>query len=319
MFEIMQFSFKKDSPRPERAAVLLFDRFSNHCLANLVEPMRAVNTLTGRRAYDWTCLTLDGQSVVSSSGLPILPHGRLADIQTGDYLFVMPSYDVQALATPACLNALRAASRRFRVIAGLDTGSWLMAAADLLTGRQATIHWDAIEGFAETFPEVDVVRRKYVIDGARITCGGAMTAFDLIARLIGQRFGEAMRLEVAAFFLIGSAGHDDAPPAARPRSRLVETAVGLMQSHVENPLPIPDIARQAGCRPRELENRFRRELAATPRTVYRRLRLGAARRYAESSAYPVAEIALRCGYRDAGAMTRAFRLEFGVTPRELRR
>ena len=33
---------------------------------------------------------------------------------------------------------------------------------------------------------------------------------------------------------------------------------------------------------------------------------------------PVAEIALRCGYQDASAMTRAFRQEFGATPRRLR-
>jgi len=33
----------------------------------------------------------------------------------------------------------------------------------------------------------------------------------------------------------------------------------------------------------------------------------------------VAEIAVRCGYQDASAMTRAFRAEFGTTPRALRR
>jgi AraC-like DNA-binding protein len=33
----------------------------------------------------------------------------------------------------------------------------------------------------------------------------------------------------------------------------------------------------------------------------------------------VAEIALRCGYQDASAMTRAFRSEYGTTPQNLRR
>lgn len=315
----MQISFKKNSPGTQKASVLLFDRFSNHCLANLVEPMRAVNTLTGRNAYEWEFVTLDGQPVTSSSGLPILPRTALTNSEPGEFLFVMPSYDQNQFATSACRTALRTAARRYSTVAGLDTGSWLMAAAGLLTGRQATIHWDAIDSFAEAFPDIDVVRKKFVLSGNRITCGGAMTAFDLISKLISDRFGEVLRLEVAAFFLMDSASQSDAPFRSRPKSRIVSEAVALMQTHLEDPLLIPEVARRVGCASRELEARFRKELAHTPRGVYRRLRLSAVRRYIESSSYPIAEIALRCGYRDASAMTRAFHAEFGLTPSELRR
>lgn len=49
--------------------VLLFPRFSNHCLANAIEPFRATNVLLTREAYRWRFVTLDGEAVVSSSGL----------------------------------------------------------------------------------------------------------------------------------------------------------------------------------------------------------------------------------------------------------
>ncbi|NBT32445.1 MAG: AraC family transcriptional regulator, partial [Rhodobacteraceae bacterium] len=39
----------------------------------------------------------------------------------------------------------------------------------------------------------------------------------------------------------------------------------------------------------------------------------------QESSFAVSEIALRCGYQDASALTRAFRAEFGTTPRQLRR
>ena len=318
MYKNMQNSRKNQSLQPQQVSVLLFDAFSNHCLANLVEPMRAVNALTGSEAYSWQFVSLDEKSVTSSSGLPVIAHCSLSDVGGGDFLFVMPSYNHRKMTTPACLSALRSAGRRFKTIAGLDTGSWLMAAAGLLTGRQATIHWDAIDTFAEAFPDVDVVRKKYVLSGNRITCGGAMTAFDLISRLIGDRFGEVMRLEVAAFFLIEGSEPETAPLKNLPRSRFVSSAVALMQTNLEEPLSIPDIAQKIGCAPRDLESRFNKELATTPRTVYRRLRLSAARRFVETSNYPIAEIALRCGYKDASAMTRAFRAEFGRTPREVR-
>jgi AraC-like DNA-binding protein len=36
------------------------------------------------------------------------------------------------------------------------------------------------------------------------------------------------------------------------------------------------------------------------------------------SELPIVEIALRCGYQNASAMTRAFKAEFGNPPRNLR-
>ena len=60
------------------------------------------------------------------------------------------------------------------------------------------------------------------------------------------------------------------------------------------------------------------ELGATPQAVYRRLRLIQARKLVLETVLSVSEIALRCGYDDPSALTRAFKAEFGTTPRSLR-
>jgi transcriptional regulator GlxA family with amidase domain len=301
-----------------RVDILLFERFSNHCLANTVEPLRAANELTQNRLYDWRYLTLDGGPVTSSSGLLVEPDAALRDGARGDMLFLLPSYGFRVLATPACLAALRAASRRYSVLAGFDTGSWLLAEAGLLTDRQATIHWQELEGFAERFPDVEVWRKRFVIDGDRITCGGAMAAFDLVNQLIAGHHGEALRLEVGFLFMHEGtvARVSDVSPA--PRGGPVQRAVGLMREHLEEPLPILEIARRVGQTQRCLEQTFQRDLGASPRTVYRRMRLLAARNLVGETDLPVAEIAVRCGYADPSAMTRAFTAEFGSPPRAIR-
>jgi len=69
---------------------------------------------------------------------------------------------------------------------------------------------------------------------------------------------------------------------------------------------------------RKLERLFRGELGAGPQKVYRRMRLLAARRFVEQTGLSIVEIAIRCGYQDSSAMTRAFGEEFGVSPREMR-
>lgn len=300
----------------QQVDILLFDEFSAHCLANTVEPMRAANTLAGRQLYRWRFLSLSGARVVSSSGMEVTAHARLAECR-GDMLAVMPSYNFLRHDGAETRRALRAAATRYREMAGFDTGPWLMASAGLLQGRQATIHWDEIDRLAEAFPEIEVQRSRYVLDGDRITCTGALAAFDLMLERIGAAHGQALRLEVAALFMSTESG-SLAPETMLARTKVVARAVGLMQAHLEVPLPIPEIARRIGRPRKDLETRMRSDLGATPATVYRRLRLIQARKLLLETDISVAEVAMRTGYEDPSALTRAFRNEFGTTPRLLR-
>ncbi|MEM6971583.1 MAG: helix-turn-helix domain-containing protein [Pseudomonadota bacterium] len=311
-----------------RIDVLLFPSFSNHCLANAIEPLRAANGFLGRPAYAWRLFTLDGAPVASSSGFPVLVEGPLARAPGGDALLVMPSYGFRAFATPACRRGLRAAARRYGALGGLDTGGWLLAEAGLLAGRRATIHADEIDAFAERFPEIEVTAARWVIDGDRMSAGGAMTAFDLMLALIEREHGAALRLAVAGLFLqdetpgrrlgrVRTAGPDRVQ--SDTSDRRVVRALEAMRASLEIPRTIGAIAEAAGCRQRELEDRFRASLGASPRTVYRRLRLDRARALLEAGEIGVGEVALRCGYADPSAFTRAFRREFSVCPGDVRR
>ena len=170
--------WKTHARETQEIAVLLFPRFSNHCLANAVEPLRAANDFLGWNAYRWSFVTIDGCEVQSSSGLPVAPNSSLREHRGGSTLIVASSYDVRLFATDSTARSLRAAAQRFATIAGLDTGAWLMAHAGLLDGFKATIHRDELTAFSERFANVDTVSERYVIDGTRVTCGGAMAASE---------------------------------------------------------------------------------------------------------------------------------------------
>jgi len=293
--------------------ILLFPAFSNFGLANAVEPLRAANDLSRRTLYHWRYLGLTRDVLHSSSGLPVAPEATLAEA-AGDVLIVCPSYNHQRLATPACSRALRAASTRFERLAGVDTGAWLLAAAGLLDGRRATCHWDVLSTFAEAFPDVRVSDERIVMDGNRLSSGGATTTLELMLGLIEADQGAALAQEVAALFMHGEGG-PRLPPFPRPRMR---AAAALMRRHLEEPLPISEIARRLGLTRRSIEQAFRDLGGPTPAQLYRHIRLSEARRLVLETPLSVAEIATRCGYADPAAMTRAFRTEFGATPRALR-
>lgn len=309
-------SWSKNSAAVQHFGLLLFGGFSNHCLANTVEPLRAANTLSGRILYVWDFLTMSGHPATSSSGMEVRPHSPLNNAK-GDVLMVMPSYGFRDHSGWQTRTALRAAAKNFPTVAGLDTGSWLMAEAGLLTGHRATIHWEELNAFAEKFADISPMRERFVIDGSRITCSGAMAAFDLVMFLIGRDHGQALALEVAQLFM-----STDAPvlqPTVPGRNRTVTSrAIAVMQENVEEPISIAQIAKRAGCTQKTLEARMQSALGASPQKVYRRIRLIVARKHVLETNQSISEISLRCGYQNASAMTRAFNAEFGTTPRALR-
>ena len=303
---------KNPSRVPTQISILLFDRFSNHCLANVLEPLRAANDLSSQQVFEWNIVVLGGQRVRSSSGLRLEADAQLADMR-GDILMVMPSYGFLTHANVTSSRALRAAARRFDILAGLDTGSWLLAEAGLLDGYRATIHWDELDRFSERFSDIDVQKEAVIYDRDRITCGGASTAFALAMQMIEKQHGAALRLRVEHLF--------SGAYAQRPvrRGGIAARAVDLMRAHIEEPLQIAQLAQQLGRSQKHLEQQMLARLGAAPQVIYRRIRLERARQLSLDTPISVAEISVRCGYQDASAMTRAFRSEYGTTPQALRR
>ncbi len=308
----------RNTKQTELFAMLLFDGFSNFCLANAVEPLRAANTLSRKPLYAWRFLGVSDAPLASSSGMPVTPEALKPSTQ-GDYLFVMPSYGHHKLATARTLRVLRGAAARFDTLVGLDTGSWLLAAAGLLYGYRATAHWDIMGALSEAFPDVTVTEDRFVIDRDRASCGGATTTLDLMLELIERRHGASLALEVAALFMYGERDPKMDPNRLIPPHETLRAAAALMRRNIEDPLPIPRIAAGLGLGQRALEQAFKANSPLSPAQLYRAIRLAEARRRLEQTRGSVAEIALRSGYRDATAMTRAFKAEFGLTPSAARR
>ncbi|RKF17198.1 GlxA family transcriptional regulator [Roseovarius spongiae] len=306
----------KTPASPVTIGILIFDRFSNLCLSNCLEPLRAANDVAREALFDWRIVTPDGAPARSSSDIQVLPHGALRDLPECDYLFVHASYDHLRHDTPETRRALRAAAGRAGTVVGLDTAPWLLAAAGLLDGRHATLHWDMLDAFAERFLKVEVERARALRDGPFVTCAGAMSALDLTLDLIARHAGTATRLDVEDQFMhSGDRGPAQVVPEGDP---LVRRALALMREHVERPLPLSAVARRLTCQPRTLDRRFRRALGAPPGAVYRHLRLSEARKLLDGTQLGIAEIAVRCGYDSPAALARAVKARYGRAPSALR-
>lgn len=134
-----------------------------------------------------------------------------------------------------------------------------------------------------------------------------------------------VRALAADLFLAAAAPEDGEAPAppenAREVERSVQSMLSFLRAHFDQPLTLPELARQAHLSVRECERRFRAQLGMTPMQVLQEARLSAAAALlrAPGPASSVTEIALRCGFQSPGYFARCFRARYGLSPRAFRR
>lgn len=311
------------SPKsPLHLTFLLFDGFSNMVLASAIEPLRAARDLSGQRLFSWQVASLEGAPVTSSSRLRLAVDLPLARLGATDALVLVSGYGMRNHLQGDAAQAVRRKARGLPVVAGLDTGAWLLAQLGLLAGRRASIHWMEREALAEAFPEVAVVQDPYVADGNIVTCGGAQSVLSWSLDLIGAQAGEALRFDVANMFgrvmgrstdpvewqLPGRMTDSALPPA-------LQRAIVAMRQAAEQPLPLPRIAEAAALSPRSMDRLFHAHLGMSAGGYFRQIRLSHARALALETRLTLAEIALRTGFSSATTLARAYRRQFGETVR----
>lgn len=187
-----------------KLTILLSGSFSKMVLACLLEPLRVVRDCTGV-AICWKIATEADTEVSGSSGIKVSPDIRLADAGPAALVFLISGDEFrEGDASTALRRYLSSLSRDCTIIAA-DTGAWKLACLGHLDGRSATLHWQLLDEFAETFPKVRVLSDRFVKDGRFWTCGSASAALDLILDYIGDRFGQAAAFDAGVMFL-----HDNA-------------------------------------------------------------------------------------------------------------
>jgi len=308
-------------PEPLEIEVLVLPDSTLILVAAVIEPLRAANRVLGRSQFRWTLTTPDGMPAPTRAGIPVPAVRAFDPLASGAPLVVAGSYDIARHTTPGLVRRLGRAGRARPMIGGVEAGAWVVARAGLLTGRRATTHWEALDDFTAAFPDIAVVPQRFVIDGNRFTSGGAGPTLDLMLELIRARLGYPLSLEVAKLFTYERSERVEQAPAltlARPSEPHLARAVAAMEANLDEPWPIPRIARAAGVSGRHLQTLFAGHFGISPYAHYQALRLNRARRLLIETRQPALAIAEQTGFASPASFTRAYRSQHGESPRETR-
>lgn len=220
---------------------------------------------------------------------------------------------------------IRQAAKRARRTTSVCTGAYLLAAAGLLDGRQATTHWNYCDDLAEQFPDVRLDPEPvFVRDGDLWTSAGVTAGMDLTLALIEDDLGPEIALSVARMLVVflkrpgGQAQFSGAlsvQQATRPALRELQAWIA---GHLDEDLSVANLAARAGFSERSFARAFRHEVGTTPAAYVEALRVERARTLLEDGAASLEAVAQAAGFSSTEVLRRAFHRHLGVSPADYR-
>lgn len=283
------------------------------------------NFVVGEAFYELGCYSEAGGEVQSSAGVRVVTQPLRSCTQADTWLVTGVFDPIAVPASEGVRKFLRRSERHARRIAGLCTGSFVLAEAGLLNGRRATTHWFFAREMKARHPAIRVEEdRIFIIDGAIWTSAGMSAALDLALAMVEADLGDAVARSVAKKLVMaqrrsgGQSQHSELLELA-PKSDRVQQALDYARVHLKRALSVEDLAEVASLSPRQFSRVFTAETGLSPAKAVEGLRLEAARLMIEQSRHPLEVVARETGFRDRRHLREVFVRRFGMPPQATRR
>lgn len=266
-----------------------------------------------------------------------LAENPLYDVELHDR-FTRPTPDFRKFQTVVFLGGV---DRRWRVDAtGRETLRKIFIGADriVLVGSATyllrevgmhdrsslAIHPNFLAPMSEEFPDQQVAATPTSVQGRICSAVSVLAAQSLFMELMRKDQGEHTARAVGVHLGLEEATAKPMPSAAwkyvqrSSGDRVVCNALKAMSSHIDDPLPIDEIARRVGTSVRQVQRRFKAKTDLSPQAVYRDIRLQYARNLLSRSDMAVLDVAVAAGFQNYATFVENFKKAFGVSPTRMR-
>lgn len=308
------------SSKTKRFVFVLMDNFTLLSFSSAIEALRIANRMGGSELYTWSLVGEGGGEISCSAGTRFQVDHDFVDLNREDVALLCGGIEIQAATTKKLLNWLRKEARKGVALGGLCTAAYPLAKAGLLDGKRATIHWENQDSFSEEFPEVDLTKSVFIIDGNRMTTAGGTSSIDLMLKIIANDHGEDLANAVADQMIYSAIRTDQdtqrlsVPTRIGVRHPKLSRVIQMMEINIEEPISPATLAKDVGMSTRQLERLFRRYLNRSPKRYYMELRLQKARNLLMQTDMSVINVALACGFASPSHFSKCYRAHYGTTP-----
>lgn len=228
---------------------------------------------------------------------------------------------VAARAQRRATEFISAAAARGVIVAGACTGTFFLAEAGVLNGRQATTSWWLGPAFRARYPLVDLdTRATLVHDTGVATAGAAFAHIDLALWLVRRR-SPALAELVARYLLIGDRASQAAfvmPSVLAGQCPEIAAFERWVRDHLGESLSISHAAGAIGVSARTLQRRTMAAVGLSPLAFANEIRLDEAAHLLRSTSLSADAVASAVGLCNASSLGQLVRRRRGSTLRALR-
>jgi transcriptional regulator GlxA family with amidase domain len=158
---------------------------------DLIAPMTTFLGLTRglvgtSHQYRTVCVAERVEPIGSDTPMAVVPDNAFEEVPA-PFALIVPGGGItslEAMGNERLINYLRFAQHGAEIVGSVSTGAFLLAAAGLLEGRQATTH----PTYGELLEKLGVnyVQRNWVEDGRFITAAGVSGGIDMALHLVAK-------------------------------------------------------------------------------------------------------------------------------------
>jgi transcriptional regulator GlxA family with amidase domain len=259
--------------------------------------------------------------------MTLKPQVHISDIKKTD-LIIIPSlvrdYETAMKGNRLLVDWIAEQYKEGAEVASMCTGTFMLASAGLLDGKNCSTHWSAADTFRAMFPKVNLQADKLITDEHGIyTNGGAYSFLNLLVYLVEKYYDrqtaiycskvfqvELDRQSQSAFTIFtGQKLHGD---------ELVQKAQAYIESRLDEKISMEELSSMFAVGRRNFDRRFIRATGNTPLEYAQRVKIESAKKAFETSRKTVNEVMYEVGYSDVKAFREVFRKITGMSPLEYR-
>lgn len=310
--------------QPLRVAVVAFGGISPFHLA--VPSVVFAEGPTDKSCFDVFICSVDPQPLTCSLGYQLTGLHDLSPLQRADVI-VIPSWRSPDAQPPLeLLHILRERAKQGSTIVGLCLGAFVLAAAGLLDGHQATTHWECADELQRLYPKICVKSDLlYVESGQVLTSAGTAAGLDACLALVRNRLGATLANQVARRLVIPP--HRDGGQAQFIAQPLPQTAghdrlsllIQTVRGQLEKSHTLDSLAAAAVMSRRSFTRQFRQLTGTTVTQWLIAERLNLAQQLLEHTVQPIERVAELTGFGSVESLRHHFRLRFKTSPQQWRR
>lgn len=275
----------------------------------------------GEHWYRFAVAAVDEGELRATGGVRVIADGNLSLLERADTIIVPGWRGIDSSVPDALCQALRRANQRGCRVLSICSGVFVLAAAGLLSEKQATTHWRYSEELQQRFPQIQVVEDVlYIAEDNVFTSAGSAAGIDLCLHVVRLDYGLEIANQVARRLVIqphrdGAQKQQIEHPVARSReSQRLGMLYDFLHQHLAESHSVRSLAERVGMSERTFLRRFQDATGKTPARWLLDERLQLAQHYLATSRHSMEKIAELTGFGNAKNLRLRFQQHLAINP-----